>query len=114
MTRYGSRGRSNNERNSGVRRFSAGRLPVLFTAAVVGYLLFSLSGQFFQLSRMESQVRGMQQQVKTLQAKNQSLQNELKNIKSDAYIEQVARQRLGLVKPGEYPVRSVTKGVQHP
>lgn len=93
-----------------VGRVSVGRVPVVVTVVVVGYLLFSLSGQFVKLARMESQVRGMQQQVESLQVQNQSLQSQLQNIKSDAYIEQVARQKLGLIKPGEYPVQSVPAG----
>jgi len=110
----GSRDRPGSDRRNGVNRFSAGRLPVLITVVVIGYLLFSLSGQFLRLSRMESQVREMQRQVETLQAKNQSLQTELQNIQSNAYIEQVARQKLGLVKPGEHPVQSVPKGTGQP
>jgi len=94
------------------RRFTPRRLPFLFTVAVIGYLLLSLSGQFFKLAQMESQVRGMQQQVDSLQAKNQALQNQLRLIQSDAYIEQVARQ-LGYLKPGEHPVLPVPKGANN-
>jgi cell division protein DivIC len=100
------------EFTSDKRRFAPRRLPFLLTVVVVGYLLFSLSGQFLKLAQMESQVRGMEQQVNSLQAKNQALENQLRLIQSDAYIEQVARQ-LGYVKPGEHPVLPVTKGVNN-
>ena len=101
------------ERTGENHRFTPRRLPFLVTVAVVGYLLFSLSGQFLKLAQMESQVRGMQQQVNSLQAKNQALQNQLKLIQSDAYIEQIAR-KLGYVKPGEHPVLPVPKGANNP
>ena len=77
------------------------KVMLFVTLAVVGYILFSLTSQFSRLHAMQSNVESLQNQIKEIETRNTALREQIKQIKSDAYIEQVAREQLGLVKPGE-------------
>ncbi|MBP1743387.1 MAG: dihydroorotate dehydrogenase [Firmicutes bacterium] len=50
------------------------------------------------------QIEQLEQEEQSVLDKNQELKDEVKMSKSDSYIEKLARERLGLVKPGETPV----------
>ncbi|OAT80683.1 FtsB family cell division protein [Desulfotomaculum copahuensis] len=81
--------------------FKKSRLPLLLLVVMAVYLVFSFVSQFNRLFAMQRDLQQMQQQVNQLQQKNNDLRQQLSLVQSNAYIEQVARERLGLVKPGE-------------
>ena len=55
------------------------------------------------------QIEQMTQEEKIVLDKNLKLKDEVKMSKSDSYIEKLARERLGLIKPGETPVIDSSK-----
>jgi cell division protein FtsB len=61
---------------------------------------------------MQRDVRSIQQQVQEMQQKNAVLRDELRLAQSDAYIEKTAREKIGLVKPGETRVVTVAPGTE--
>lgn len=77
------------------------RLLLIICIIFLGYLTFSVGSQINQLHLMKNNLNNIQAQVEELKHKNASLREELKRIKSDSYVEEVAREQLGLVKPGE-------------
>ena len=94
--------REHKERASRLRSGRGNNKVMMFVAlAVIGYILFSLTSQFSRLHSMQANVNSLQNQVKEIENRNTALREQIKQIKSDAYIEQVAREQLGLVKPGE-------------
>jgi len=93
---------------------SRSRLPLLFLAVLLIYLSFSLVAQMNRLWAMQQSVAEMQARVEDLQEKNDSLWERLHVLQSDAYIEQTARERLGLVKPGETRVVPLPPGETPP
>ncbi|GAB6179124.1 hypothetical protein JCM14036_04430 [Desulfotomaculum defluvii] len=91
-----------NEQGLKVRRGKkGGRLILFLSVAIVGYMAFSLFNQFTRVDNMQSSVKTLQSQVEELKTRNEALRAEIKQIKSESYIEQAAREQLGLVKPGE-------------
>jgi cell division protein FtsB len=50
------------------------------------------------------QIEQVEQEEQGVLEKNQKLKDEVKMSKTDSYIEKLARERLGLLKPGETPV----------
>lgn len=92
--------------------FSRSKLPTLVAVLLLGYLVVSFGSQFSRLSSMQKDVRSIQQQVQELQQRNTALREELHLVQSDAYIEKTAREKLGLVKPGETRVVPVPQGTQ--
>jgi len=85
-------------------RLSKGRLPTILLLIILLYFIFSFGLQFNQLRVMQKELYGMRVQVETLQKKNAELKDQLKLIRTDAYIEQIAREKLGLVRSGEVRV----------
>jgi len=85
-------------------REGSARLPkpvrVAFIIVFI-YLIVSLVLQQFELFGLQARVRELEHQVEALQAANQELREQIDYAQTDAYIEQVARERLGLVHPGE-------------
>jgi len=91
---------------------SRSKLPALVVVLLLSYLAFTFSSQFSSLSAMQRDIRNMEQEVQELKQKNASLREELQRVQSDSYVEKVAREKLGLVKPGETRVVTVPQGTQ--
>lgn len=64
--------------------------------------------------KLEGQLKDYQQQEQELQVKKQKILKEIDYYSSDAYVEERARQELGLVKPGEVPIRQAVPGRVQP
>jgi len=93
---------------------SNSKVPYLVLILLLAYLSFSFSTQFNRLSNMQRDVQSIQQEVQELKEKNTNLRQELQAVQSDAYIEKTAREKLGLVKPGETRVLTVEPGTELP
>ena len=76
-------------------------LVVLTTALVVGYLLFRAGGIGFQSYRLAGQEQQIRREIAELERQHEELTVLREYLRSDEYIEGVARRVLGLVKPGE-------------
>ena len=64
--------------------------------------------------KLQGQLENYQQQEQELLGKKQQILEEIDYYSSDAYIEERARQELGLVKPGEVPIRPGVPGRVQP
>jgi cell division protein FtsB len=74
---------------------------ILFGAAMVAVSLFGDQGLFAYRS-LAGQTRQLREEVSALDAREQELARQVRALRSDpAAIERLARQKLGLVKPGE-------------
>jgi len=91
---------------------SRSRLPAVVLSLLLVYLVISFCSQFSKLTVMQRDVRSIQQQVQEMQQKNAVLRDELRLAQSDAYIEKTAREKIGLVKPGETRVVTVAPGTE--
>ncbi len=88
------------------------KLPTLIVVLLLSYLAVSFSSQFSRLSNMQRDVNSIQQQVQELKQKNASLREELQLVQSEAYIEKTAREKIGLIMPGETRVVPISEGTQ--
>lgn len=76
------------------------RLAVL---AVTGYCLYVLSGQQMELNAVNREAEATRIRLEQLKQANQAMTDEKKKLATPSYVEKVAREELGLVKPGEVP-----------
>lgn len=81
---------------------------VIFLVLII-YGSCILVSQQIKINKIKSETITYQSELKLLQGKNQKLQDEVKMSKSEMYIEKLAREKLGLIKPGETPVISSSK-----
>ena len=76
-------------------------LLLLFVLPVLGYAVYSVTDRWYQGYRLSQEEAGLRTDITRLREENLKLQAELKDARSDAAIEAVAREQLGLVKPGD-------------
>ena len=69
--------------------------------ALIVYACVSIAGLNAQMSQAEDQKRQLQQQVDDAARTNAELQYQIEHSTDDETIEEVARDKLGLVMPGE-------------
>ncbi|MFA7466987.1 MAG: septum formation initiator family protein [Desulfotomaculaceae bacterium] len=91
-------------------QLSRSRLPLLVVGLLLLYVSISLSGRFDSLYTMQRDLQAIQTEVDELRVVNQDLSKQLELLRSDAYVEQVAREKLGLVKPGETRIVPMANG----
>lgn len=80
-----------------------GFFPLLVGAGVL-FVLVTIGGKAVQGYEMKQEAKAVQQRVDELKKENRDLAGQLDYYKSDEYIEKVAREELGLVRPGDVPV----------
>ncbi|MEW6173192.1 MAG: septum formation initiator family protein [Bacillota bacterium] len=86
------------------RRFNPSRLPVVLFLVFLAYLLLMVGAQFSRLGALERGVAQSEQELESIREQNKALWERVRLLQSDAYVESLAREKLGLVKPGEVPV----------
>ena len=78
-----------------------------FSAIVILLLIFFLPG-YTKVQELIDTNRDLEAKIRKLYKENVLLQEELKLIEEDpVYQEQMAREQLGLVRPGEIPIKIV-------
>ena len=77
------------------------KILLIVFLALVAYIAYG-NGLFYKVWQEEKTLAELEAQRKQLEAENDSLRQVLKRLESDIdFIEKVAREDLGLVKPGE-------------
>ncbi|MDT8902786.1 FtsB family cell division protein [Anaeroselena agilis] len=71
--------------------------------AVVGYCLYVLAGQQMEMNALNRETEATRIRMEQLRQANETLADEKKKLTTPAYVEKLAREELGLVKPGEVP-----------
>lgn len=73
----------------------------LFILAFSVYFVYTVVDQQLQINKFDSQIKVYKEDIKTKAALIEYYNNQEKNINTDEYIESVARETLGYVKPYE-------------
>jgi len=83
-------------------------LKKVIIAAFIVFFAFSYIRQNLTMSRIQKEIDNKQLQLEEIQQKNDRLREEVEKINSDSadYLEKLARERLGMIKPGEKVVNS--------
>jgi cell division protein FtsB len=84
-----------------IRFFSPGRILLLATLIVSGYMLMSAGNTFLHSYRLVNNENRLQEQVDDLKQQREQLLQIRDYLRTDEYVEFMARRVFGLVKPGE-------------
>ena len=79
---------------------------IIFTFVI--FFAGSYIKQLIVMKKIQSEIADKQSQLEEIQEKNERLQEEVEKINSNSadYLEKLARERLGMIKPGEKVVNS--------
>jgi cell division protein DivIC len=82
-------------------------LLLVFVIPLLAYGAYSIGDRWYQNFILTQQEEAIRTDVRELREENLRLQKELNEAKSDAGIEKVAREQLGLIKPGDTAIQLV-------
>ncbi|MFW5998791.1 MAG: FtsB family cell division protein [Bacillota bacterium] len=83
---------------------------LLIFLIIAGIIFYNFYSNYVQIKKLESNLRNLQDEIETTRKENEELKVKLKNIDDMEYIEKIAREKLGLVKPGETLLIPVEEG----
>lgn len=81
--------------------FSPGRIILVATIAAAAYLTFSAGTNLLHSYHLVGNESRLREEVAALRAQEEQLQQIREYLRTDEYVEFMARRVLGLVKPGE-------------
>jgi cell division protein FtsL len=67
------------------------------------YFCYLVTDRYLEMSSIQQETSTVNQQLDQAKTVNQQLQAERDRLLAPAYVEKLAREQLGLVKPGELP-----------
>ncbi|MCL4464612.1 MAG: septum formation initiator family protein [Chloroflexi bacterium] len=82
----------------------AKRLSLLAGVVFLGYFLFSLGGLALQSHQLAQREAAVQSDIVRLKAENERLATAVARLQTPSAVEELARQQLGYLKPGETAV----------
>ena len=80
------------------------RLAAVLVVPFLLYALFATGQKALDNYRLNQQADALRAEIRDLRNENIALQQQILQARTDASIEQIARQQLGLVKPGDNPL----------
>ena len=98
--------RRRQQKNSGKsdpkQKLNVKRLAIVAAAAVfIIYFVYAMIAQQIALSNKNKEIQSLEEQVSAANTETERLQKELDNLEDPEYLERVAREKLGLVRPNE-------------
>lgn len=78
------------------------RLAAVLAVPLVLYALVATGQKAIENYRMNREADGLRTEIASLRAENIGLQQQIEQARSDVAIETIAREQLGLVKPGDH------------
>lgn len=99
---------------SGAFRLGYRHVFAVIAAVVTVYFGVRTSGAVLQNQALAHQLAQQRGIVRTLEAQNSALADQLTYQQTPAYVEQVAREQLGLMKPGDHVIQLQTATASQP
>lgn len=75
--------------------------PSVVLLLILGFIFYSFGGQVVEMYNVQHELKNIKEQMEEVKTKNTELRKQIELLNSDSYIEREAREKLGLVKPGE-------------
>lgn len=80
---------------------NAARLVIIIGLVLVAYMLYNLTVTIYQNHQIDVHIKNFEQKNEELRTENLQKLEDYKYYTSEAYIDKIAKQNLGLVNPGE-------------
>jgi cell division protein DivIC len=76
---------------------------------LIFYIVFLFSDKYAKTLQLKEDIKRLESDIKELKLKNKNLSEEVESLKTDKYIEKIAREELGLTKPDEILIKGIEK-----
>jgi cell division protein FtsL len=86
------------------------RLAAVLAVPLLLYALVMTGQKAVENYQLNQQADGLRAQTVSLRAQNLDLQKEIEQARTDSAIETIAREQLGLIKPGDHPLVLISDG----
>lgn len=73
------------------------------------YIVFLFSDKYARTLQLKEDIKRLELEIEDFKLKNDNLSQEIKLLKSDKYVEKIAREELGLTKPDEILIKGIEK-----
>ncbi|NLT94980.1 MAG: hypothetical protein GXW85_05505 [Clostridia bacterium] len=83
------------------RKFAFPKLSRLLIYGLLAYLVFTFSHGFYQAYHLKQEIKVLEAKLSKVKEDNMTLEQELEYSQTPEAIEKIAREKLGLIKPGE-------------
>lgn len=83
------------------KRFLSSKIFFILGIVIFGFLLFALLNKFFESREIDQEIRESEEEIARLETKNSELKELLSYLDTDAFLEQEARLKFNMQKPGE-------------
>jgi cell division protein FtsL len=90
------------------------RLAAVLVVPLVLYALVATAQKALENYRLNQEADALRNDVVVLRTENVQLQKQVEDARTDAAIETIAREQLGLIKPGDHPLVLVSQAAQPP
>ena len=74
---------------------------VLVLVFIIGSVVYNFYTNYRRIKELETKIEKLDKKIDRTQKENEKLKTRLQQVNDLEYIEKVAREKLGLVKPGE-------------
>ncbi|MGM0414389.1 MAG: FtsB family cell division protein [Bacillota bacterium] len=82
-------------------KFLLKRIIPLFLVFIIIIFTYQIFNNFMQINELEKNINETETEIEDTEKSNLKLERELSLVDNPDYIERLAREKLGLVKPGE-------------
>ncbi len=89
------------ERRQRKRRLQQVRFVLGLIILFLLWAVTSLGRDYIRVRKFQGEYRNLETEIRALQMRNTELEKEILRMRSPDYVERVAREELGLIKPGE-------------
>ena len=73
------------------------------------YIVFLFSDKYARTLQLKEDIKILESEIEELKLKNNNLSEEVESLKSDKFVEKIAREELGLTKPDEILIKGIEK-----
>jgi cell division protein FtsL len=80
------------------------RLAAVLAVPLVLYALVAIGQKALENYQLNQQADALRAEVVSLRTRNVELQQQIEQARTDTAIETIAREQLGLIKPGDHPI----------
>lgn len=77
------------------------RLTTLVVVGIFLYFAVLLAGQYWRMSQLQRTLDELNREIAGFKSANEAMKQEIERLHSPDYLEQLAREELGMVRPGE-------------